>query len=63
MRIVKLTMEHVIKGTETVDLPEHFVGTKKQCLGAMIRHEFKKDESLFGGYWVDENGDCYSLLP
>jgi hypothetical protein len=63
MKIVKLTMEHVNKGTDMLDLPEYFRGTEKQCKGMMKRFTWRKSENLMGGYWVDEDGECYYLLP
>jgi hypothetical protein len=63
MKIVQLTMEHVHKGTDVADLPVYFTGTQKQCVGVMHRFEFVKDGNLNGGYWRDENGDCYYLIP
>ena len=63
MKIVKLTMEHVHAGTDIIDLPTYFKGTEKQCRGLVLRYEWRKDNNLTGGYWVDENQDCYYLLP
>lgn len=63
MKIVQLTMEHVIKGTDIWNLPVYFKGTQKQCQGAMLRFQFKKDANLAGGYWVDEDDNCYYLVP
>lgn len=63
MKIVKLDMEHVNKGTDVWNLPTYFKGTEKQCRGAMLRFKFVRDANLFGGYWVDENMDCYYLQP
>ena len=63
MKIVKHTLEHLNKGTDMIDLPEYFRGTEKQCKGMMLRFELVKDQSLFGGYWRDEDGECYYLLP
>jgi hypothetical protein len=63
MKIVKLDMEHVNKGTDVFNLPTFFKGTKKQCLGAMLQFQFVKDSSLFGGYWRDQDDNCYYLLP
>lgn len=63
MKIVKLTMEHVQAGTNIIDLPVYFKGNEKQCRGMMLRYEWRKDSNLTGGYWVDENQDCYYLLP
>jgi hypothetical protein len=63
MKIVKLTMEHVQKGTEMINLPIYFVGNEKECRGVMKRFKWQKDENLMGGYWVDEDLDCYYLIP
>lgn len=63
MKIVKLDMEHVNKGTNVWELPVYFKGTEKQCRGMMLRFQFKKDSNLSGGYWVDENDNCYYLIP
>jgi hypothetical protein len=63
MKIVKLDMEHVVKGTRIIDLPTYFQGTEKQCRGTMLRYEFVKACNLTGGYWRDEDGSCYYLLP
>lgn len=63
MKIVKLDMEHVQKGTFTYDLPLYFKGSEKQCRGMMLRFEWKKDTNINGGYWVDDDGNCYYLLP
>lgn len=63
MKIVQLTMEHVHKGTDIWNLPVYFKGTEKQCRGAMLRYRFNVDENLFGGYWSDEDGNCFYLIP
>ncbi len=63
MKIVKLTMEHVEKGTYIIDLPTYFRGTKRMCDEQMSPYEFVKDDNLMGGYWRDEIGNCYYLLP
>jgi hypothetical protein len=63
MKIVKLDMEHVNKGTQILALPEYFRGTEKQCKGMMKRFEWCESENLMGGYWVDEELNCYFLLP
>lgn len=63
MKIVKLTMEHVQAGTNIIDLPTYFEGNEKQCRGMMLRYEWRKNNNLMGGYWFDDNGDCYFLLP
>lgn len=63
MKIVKLDIEHVNKGTPTHELPVFFKGNKKQCEGLLKRFEFKKDGNLYGGYWVDGELNCYFILP
>jgi hypothetical protein len=63
MKIVKLDMEHVNKGTPTHELPVTFKGNKKQCEGILKRHEFIKDSNLYGGYWNDEEGNSYFIIP
>jgi len=63
MKIVKLDMEHVNKGTLTHELPLVFKGSKKRCEGILKRFEFEKDTNLYGGYWVDKDGTCYFIIP
>jgi hypothetical protein len=66
MKIVKLTMEHVNKGnTDMFDLPKYFEGTEKQCRTEMKRckFEWRKSENMMGGYWVEQDFDCYYIIP
>lgn len=63
MKIVKLDMEHVNKGTPTHELPVIFKGNKKQCEGLLKRYQFVEESNLYGGYWNDEEQNSYFILP
>jgi len=52
--------ESVIFKDESLDDLIKFVNSWAQNLG----YTFKRDSSIFGGYWVDPaNGESYSLHP
>lgn len=63
MKIVKLDMEHVNKATPMHELPVIFKGNSKQCKGMLLRYQFVKESNLYGGYWNDEEGNSYFILP
>lgn len=48
------------------DLPQVFAGTLEQChdyCKMFAGYEWRKDESIFGGYYAHvESGDCLIIL-
>ena len=58
--IQKLDASLVWKPIETVK--DDWAGLKKlQRKAAKLGWSFIKDESLYGGYYADQNGDCYRV--
>jgi hypothetical protein len=62
-KLVKYTIEDLVAGKEILDIIPFFNGTLKQIKGLTLRFEFKQNDNVFGGYWVDrETGDCYFIV-
>ena len=60
-----LGVQDAIKGTEYVDLPIAHEGTFEECKGyaELMGYEWKKENNVFGGYFVATSGDGHCLIP